>query len=116
MDRFCEEPGHRCDVDLGDTLTGRERDGISHHELAKRRGLDALNGPAREYGMDHTGFHRASAALEHEARRFYEGSAAGYLVIHDQGDFPVDITNQIHRARDLVVSGAPLVHNRDGAR
>src|SRR5262249_48864538 len=84
------------------------------HELANRRGLDALDGPTREYRVDHTGFHGESATLEHEARSFYEGSAARYLVVDDQGDFPFDITDQIPRARDFIVSGAPLVPDRDG--
>jgi len=49
--------------------------------------------------MDNTGFHRESAALEDETRGFYERSAARDLVIDDQGDLPLDITDQIHRAR-----------------
>src|SRR5438128_3860003 len=54
-------------------------------------------------GVDDTGFHRDRAPLEHEARRLHQGATARHLVIDDEGDLSLDVADQIHRVRDLVV-------------
>src|SRR5262249_59858801 len=92
---------------------GGEWDGISHNELAKRRGLDTLNCSPRQHGVNHASFRRDSTPVEHESRRLHESSTTRHLVIDDESNFPHDIANQIYSARDLIVPGAALVHNRD---
>src|SRR4029453_4863974 len=99
--------------DLVDALSRRERDGICHYELAKRRALDALNCSPRQHAVDDPRFHRDSAVFEYKARGLHEGAPARHFVIDDERDFPLDVTDQIYSARDLVVPGASLVHNRD---
>ena len=63
--------------------------------------------------MDGTGFHRDGPPFEHEACRLHEGSAARHLVVDDEGDFPLDVADQIRGPQVLVVPVAPFVHDRD---
>src|SRR5262250_1791328 len=113
MDRVCEESCHRRDVDLADALAGRKRNRVRDDEFAKFGGLDAVHSLPRQHRMDDTGFHGDSATLEYEARRLHESSTARYFVVDDESDFPRDVTDQIHSARDFLVPKASLVHNRD---
>src|SRR5690554_2213940 len=83
------------DLDLFRVLMGLQRHGVRDDDLVEEGAVDSLDGASAKDGMGRRGEHLGRAALAQKVRRLHEGAAACDLIVDDDGDLALHVSNEL---------------------